>query len=424
MGTHASKMSTPSNFGSSKLETLPPEILEMILKHCLLPFPSLPDTLEQEQKLNYGRAIKTSRKFPSCIMISKHIYQIGESLLYHHLTFPTQAKYQTIINKLRANPQLGKKVRTLNTRPLQRGMSSAELKEIVELMPFLQGMNIMLQTFKDCTYDLSSLGRLTSFECGWFIDVRGKEFPPIDPELVLPAGVTKYGLRNVRMISFAALEKHLAQLPRLRELEICLRNDRGDLIKRIPASAKLSVLSLSKHPNVLVDKLVETLLTHSAFTHLVVLNCDGIWNSARDEKDLTQLLSHLPSTVRFLNLRGSYLTQAHVPHLRRVCSQLEELRLGNPMKELFAEPPVEYPDMLRLSDVEEIVLAEKPKILRMLDISGICLEEQLKLQESRLLSLESLPLEVILLEQAHEAIGWELIQGSGRLWMVRKPLGC
>lgn len=155
----------------------------------------------------------------------------------------------------------------------------------------------------------SGLGRLSSVKFQWMINVETRLGSGRYPELILPAQIKGY-TSNAMLGGWGhALGRQLSQLGAVRELEICLEGDRGGVMRRLPPGAKVSTLRLSKMmPENPIDKLTDVLITYPAFQHLVVLNCETIWNSAREADDLTRLLCHLPRTLRSLNLTGSYLS--------------------------------------------------------------------------------------------------------------------
>ncbi|CZR67985.1 uncharacterized protein PAC_17884 [Phialocephala subalpina] len=367
---------------TSRLEALPDELLQDILHYCLLPLPKEPYTLKEEQKLDYGKAVETSRKFPSCVLVSKRIYQTGQPLLWRHLRISSGSRLDVVLSMIKKNPELGKLVRTFDARSNPRVFSLLQAKEVVEFMPLLHALTIVLHVSKKHPHDLSSLKRLTHFKCAWYIDHQTTTTAQsLDHELILPVTIESYKQRSMRIVTPEALGKHFAQLPRLQELHIHIGmlGETGNLIGDLPQEAKIRVLTLTKTSTVVVDNFIEPLISH------------GI------ETGLTKLLSRLPRSLRCLSLTSTYLTRTHIPALQQLCSRLEELRIGNPRRGFNGTVQTEYDKMIRISDVEDMVLSVKePRTLKRLDISGLAVSEQLKLGVSSLLTTLSLPLEVVI----------------------------
>lgn len=217
-----------------------------------------------------------------------------------------------------------------------------------------------------------------------------------------------------------ALKRQLPQLSGVKELDISLERNKGSVLESMPREAKLLVLTLndtySRNSSSPDDKLADTLMTHTAFQHLVVLNCEGIWRRHNEVDEVTRLVSHLPKTLRSLNLKGCQLTRAHIPPLQNICGQLEVLQLGS-----FRERDTMPCDKLSLKDVEEIVLGEGSRTLRKLDIHTLNLEKRQSLEGPRLLSHDSLPLEIVLVAVRVEKLSeWGCFgEWGNRWWLVR-----
>lgn len=292
-------------------------------------------------------------------------------------------------------------------------------------MPLLEGISATFESYTICTYELSSLHRLKSFQGGWFIYPRTSFYEDRNknPKLILPISVHRYALQNTPLISHTALGKQISQLPRLKDLEISPSGDGGHLIASVSMHAKLRVLKFTSTPLKHKALLLNDLLHHPTLANLVVLNCDSALRSPRDEAALTQLLSIIPETLRYLSLKESYLTKNHVSLLTKICSHLEELQLGNPTQGYYTSTPTEYKNMLYMTDIEIMVLSrDGPKTLRRLDISGLSLEVQLELEVSLLLDQASRPLEIIIVldHESFDVEGWRWVRGKGKLWMIRK----
>lgn len=241
-------MSTPPNRRISRLEALPDELLQDILYYCLLPYPEIPFTIQQEQRLDYGKGVQTSRKFSAWVLASKRIYQLGQPLLWRHLEPSSPSKVDMILDLIRQRPELGIPVRTFDGRKSSLMFSPERVKDIVEMMPLLEAMMIMIYSTNKYVHDFSSLQRLTCLIYAWNFDPElDTTFAEhIDPKIILPPNIKTYAHQFLYMVSGQALKAHFSQLPRLQELHFALSsiNNGGGLIAHLSPLTRIRVRTL------------------------------------------------------------------------------------------------------------------------------------------------------------------------------------
>jgi hypothetical protein len=276
-------------------------------------------------------------------------------------------------------------------------------------------------------------------------------------------------------------ESLLSQLPSLRHLDVSNTQITSAALQSIPATVRLTHLSIS-HCYALDGKcFVDFLTHHSATKELVYL---GLETSPGEEHqilvgdDVSGVLSNLPSTLRVLNLKNSAMISAHAPLLRTLSTHLTELSVGCYFSfsdiESFFLPPENFNDKEEdgfasqeledstqieskyqtiLTPMEEAIAicklrqrinslpqtansspspspyTHKPN-LRYLDISSLPAVEQCKIQTSILLGPQTRPLEIIeisekalrgcgVLTRLCASVGWEVRSVGRRCWMRR-----
>jgi hypothetical protein len=204
---------------------------------------------------------------------------------------------------------------------------------------------------------------------------------------------------------------------------------------------------------------------------LVALDCSevSIYNyEPLDNQDIAKVLSHLPQTLRSLNLAGFNISRSHLPYLRDACRQLEELSVGGELTvsdledvilgsghafdDMHGEdsPPLAgkygaimgpMEDAVALCMLKKRLNSVTPQsqrdrtvsgsTLRYLDLSSMTRSEQAKIAKSVLQSAQSMPLEIIELSGIyHEeigtlkkivgAVGWRCKWIGSRSWIERR----
>jgi hypothetical protein len=268
------------------------------------------------------------------------------------------------------------------------------------------------------------------------------------------------------------LHSILPRCPKLRFLDVSYTNITCEILSAIPSTARLTHLILSHCQSLSGRKLAEFLTTHpAAINSLVALDCSevSIYNyEPLDNHDISKILSHLPQTLRSLNLAGSSVTRSHLPYLRDACRQLEELSVGgeltvNDLEEVILGSGYTFEDMYgenfppsmgkygtimgpmedavalcrlrkRLNSVtlrpqrDRTVTSSR---LLYLDLSSMTQLEQANIAKSVLLSAQSMPLGIIELSGIyHEdfgslrktigAVGWRCKWIVSRFWIERR----
>jgi hypothetical protein len=267
------------------------------------------------------------------------------------------------------------------------------------------------------------------------------------------------------------LHSILPRCPKLHFLNVSYTNISCEILSAIPSTARMTHLILSHCQSLSGHKLADFLTTHPAVKDsLVALDFSevSIYNyEPLDNQDITKILSHLPQTLRSLNLAGSNISRSHLPYLRDACRQLEELSVGGELtvsdleevvlgggytfEDLYGEdflPSTGKYETIMGPMKDTVALCKLKKRLnsitprsqrdrtvpgssvRYLDLSSITRLEQGKIAKSVLLSPQSLPLEIIELSSiCHEdfgslrkivgAVGWRTKWVGSRFWIER-----
>ncbi len=386
-----------------ELDKLPAEILGKIFSELFLLRFHEPCTLKEEREQNYGldkpdSGLNSENRRPKqrwrYILASKRIYAIGLASLYRHNRLLPR-EFKLFRNRIKADHTLGIYVHSLELPG--SSLTVQEMREVVELMPNLEHFQVSLKSENDWVFDLTGLNRLRSLRCQW-VGWSSSLHEQIDSQVLLPETISTFVMSSgSKAFSQETLRDHISQLPRLENFQLKL--DQGDIsvdfLERLPPTTKISTFCLTKRRNniILVSSLTNILSKNQSLcTSLVILNIGGIFNSQGNLDEVSQLLVKLPETVRYLDISGTYLTKAHVADLQRICRQVQEIRLGSPMKSLYGrQNPARYDDMLRMEDVEEIILGStdaliEPSTVLELDISSLYFPEQKNLYISKLVN--------------------------------------
>lgn len=143
--------------------------------------------------------------------------------------------------------------------------------------------------------------------------------------------IRRLGLHGCTTLPPSVFATLLPRLPHLTHLDLNHTQITDGTLHAIPKTARLTHLSLSKCNRLKGPAVVDFLINHPATQGLVHLNL--LYDTGRyrllSTADVDELLPELPKTLRSLNLSGAKISYTHVPELRRLAKQLEELAIGN-----------------------------------------------------------------------------------------------
>jgi len=288
------------------------------------------------------------------------------------------------------------------------------------------------------------------------------------------AGATITSLTcNLREVPCARMfEAMLPNMPNLRILDVAQTDITCKALRRIPKTARLTHLDVTYCRNLTGAEFTHFFVNHPAVKDsLITLLASNVSCSGQllREYEVAMILAHAPPTLRTLNLGYSEMNQTHLPYLRKLSGQLEELGVGRNLylrdvedivlshgytfhaedhnidawRLLEGEPGCEsilgpMKDAVaicklrrRLHSVSSKLCRRPARIgskIRYLDVSSIPPQEQGKIKESVLWAEESMPLKIIeisgatkdsMLPRLCSAVGWRNRWIDGRVWVER-----
>ncbi|KAI9756460.1 MAG: hypothetical protein M1815_003558 [Lichina confinis] len=330
--------------GRSPLESLPPEIMEQVLVLLMVDIPS-------------NGSAHRNVDLVSCLLASRTLAVATLNVLYRHVTLPHSLIFSKFLAGLDRYPALGTLVRRLDfshftsvglgrTRRMnaQIGLlTSSTLTRCLDLTPRLREFVVQehLQGDIDSEVLRRLFGGLPLMEaldfCGCsektFRDAMACVLAPANPALPASLTVRRLSLHECGSLPPSVFETLLPRLPRLTHLDVAHTAVTAAALSRLPATARLTHLNLSRCGRLTGPAIVTFVTTHPAATDdsLVYLNLQSDPSRYRmlAADDITGLLGALPSTLRALNLSGSEIVPEHLPALRPLVTHLEELGLAH-----------------------------------------------------------------------------------------------
>jgi hypothetical protein len=307
----------------------------------------------------------------------------------------------------------------------------------------------------------------------WTIPILIHDFFSASPTRV---GVSLTSLTcNIRSASCSKMfEAILPHMFNLQKLNVAYTDISCRALRRIEKVARITYLDVSHCRNLPGTELVHFLTKHAAIKHsLVTLLASGVSYNGQllAERDVTLILSNIPHTLRALHLGYSQMNRKHLPYLRKLSQQLEELGVGRDLylrdiehifmscrytfnaedrngeawRALEAEPRYESilgpaKDAVTICRLKHRLHSISPKSctrcicsvpkIRYLDMSSMPPQEQEKLKQSVLWSGKSMPLAVIEFSGIKNksnlspglcgAVGWQTGISGERYWVERK----
>ena len=307
----------------------------------------------------------------SCLLASKPIHQATINVLYKSITIPHSYVFSKFLAHLKKFPDLGRLVRrldlshftsiglgrTIDMNKEIQNMTSKTLLECIELMPHLQ--ELLLQEHLDHDIDeavlfkiFTGLSKLRALDlCGAYANGFEKSFTAAMDRAMKQGTnfrINRLSLHECFTIKNADIRALISRLHKLEILDVYHTRITAATLESIPHTARLTHLNLGLCTNITGPEVVRFLKHHPAASELVYLNlsCDPARHRMLRSPDLDDLLPHLPTTLRSLNLGGAQIIPAnHLQHLIRLSSHLEELGLAHAplsmadLKSFFPPPP-------------------------------------------------------------------------------------
>ncbi|KAL3489380.1 hypothetical protein BJX62DRAFT_252683 [Aspergillus germanicus] len=345
--TPASKAPTPKEQipepGSSRLEKVPPEILDQIISHLALDVPPNGYTPRNVDLV-------------ACLLTSKTLHAATLSVLYRNMTFPHSIIFSKALNHMSQYPALGTLVRRLDfshftsvglgrTKQMNseiQNLTSKTLLTFLNLLPNLK--ECLLQEHLEGDLSVEVIAKLfldlPNLHAIDFCGSSSSSFSALFQQALTFGAGLPLTLPNLRRISLhecsgipsSAFELLLPRLVNLTHLDVTHTQISDDALFAIPETAKITHLSVSRCIRLRGSKVVEFLTTHPAVCDsLVFLNVmtDASRYRLLEEEDVHKLLPKLPTTLRSLNLGGAKVTSSHTDALIPLTKHLEELGLSS-----------------------------------------------------------------------------------------------
>ncbi|PYH45999.1 Leucine Rich Repeat domain protein [Aspergillus saccharolyticus JOP 1030-1] len=455
--------------GTSRLEKVPPEVLDQIISLLALDVPPNGYTPRNVDLI-------------SCLLTSRTLHAATLSVLYRNMTFPHSIIFSKALNHISRYPALGTLVRRLDfshftsvglgrTKQMNseiQNLTSKTLLQCLELLPNLR--ECLLQEHVEGDLSMEVIRKLfTGLPNLFAVDFCGcstQSFSSLFLEALtagpgLPAvlpNLKRVSLHECSSLPSVAFEILLPRLVNLTHLDLTHTQVSEDALFSIPKTAQITHLSLSRCSRLRGPRVVEFLTTHPAVCDsLVYLNLltDPTRSRLLEEEDVSALLPHLPSTLCSLNLGGAKVTSVHTKALVPLTKHLEELGLsscelsGQDLNQFFVPPrpatgaesapptPIDSLPPTPLEAVPPTPLAEwVPHTLRYLDLNKapqLTIGTVFNPNACVILSQQTYPLQVIefsdkliapLRERARNAKtspGWTVRELGRRGWYVRDP---
>lgn len=270
------------------------------------------------------------------------------------------------------------------------------------------------------------------------------------------------------------LEALLPRMRKLRVLDVSRTCVTVEGLGSIPSAARLTHLNIWGCRDLDLDGLVDFLVSHPAVKHsLAVLKAGYIADGAPlSDRQINTFLSQAPPTLRSLDLSMSNMGPSNIPLLQKLCTQLEELSVGQNLdmyeiESMLLKPRYDFEDEYRTNPAREVTKDEakheaileplknaiamcrlrhrldsvavsesrdgrkaRSPTLRYLNLSSIPAEEQGQIKQSVLFGKETGPLEVIevanipwedfgMLGRHCGAVGWRERWEDKRVWVER-----
>ena len=433
----------------SEDDTPPPEPRESKLSQ----FESLPNEI-QDLIYSYTTVDHTMDSYTrphtdlcSLSLVSRSLHSAALRVMYRHVSIAQSKSFTKFLRSLTEDESLGEFVqwldfshysnigygRTKSTSTRTPFLTPTTIKECLDRLPLLQAF--LVHEHVDDELDVNVLTKLFRMPHMQALDFSGcssKAFTESFTSLcttsswrdnsLISLGNFSHPLKRLSLHECTTLQESVfeALLPRLTNLTHLdvahtLINDKA--LNCIPVTARITHLNLERCTRLTGSGVVRFLTSHpAAKDSMVYLNilADASRHRLLSEEDVTRLLPALPPTVRSLNVGGARINPTHVPALRKLATQLEELGLRSANLGLGAD----------LDRIFTTATGESYKTtLRYIDLSDIKSVTQMSLSYSptALTGLHTEPLEVIEIgENVRDEIKKRMAKVKNPDWVIRE----
>ncbi|EPS41947.1 hypothetical protein H072_4083 [Dactylellina haptotyla CBS 200.50] len=352
------------------IERLPVEIYDQIFSYLI---PQEPPSGYKRRNSDLSAVLKSSRT----------LYAASLFTIFQNAMFPHSPVYSKFLDQITNHPVLGGMVRrmdfsqytsvglgrtgrmnmemqNLTTTTLTRGLQAAyNLREF--LAQEALGPDIGPSVLEELFFNLPLLeaADFCGASASRFKEAFTEVMHPWNPKLPDSFPLQRLSLHECTTLATTVFTALLPRLPNLTHLDLSHSQVTDSALMAIPATAKITHLSLSKCARLSGENVVTFLLEHPAVRDLQVLNLhyDASRYRLLSAVDVEDLLPNLPKSLVSLNLTGASITSDHLPLILPLVSRLEELSLGH--------------TELAMEDINAIFDLQWKSSLRYLDLTGI-----------------------------------------------------
>ena len=418
--------------------------------------------------------------FLSCLLSSRTLKCVGLHVLYRHISISQPPVLREVLRQIRKYPVLQTSVRELDfknlctTAPITTGDGLLDLLNQTPLIrkfsvsKHIDGVlssNVLRKLFCGLPY-ITSLD-LSDCNSSTFVEAC---FTLVSGDQMLTPLLASLNLAGCSSLPSELFELLLPQLPGLRFLDVSHTQINSAAISSIPATARLTHLNFSHCCALRGAEVVKFLIEHAATKGVVNVNIEmdqKLEDRVFREEDVSRLLANVPSSLRILNFKGSAMTSTHLPLLKPLTTQLEEICFGSNMRFSDVEQLILKTTSLEIQDrgsnnnpeeetetveskyhpvltpMEEAIAIcklrqninsvpdgishSRPKYI---DISSLPVMDQCAIRTSILLAPRSRPLKIVeiseevlrrfgVLTKACKAVGWDVKCAERRCWLRR-----
>lgn len=296
-----------------------------------------------------------NRDLASCLLVSRTFHSATLSTLYSHVAFPHSTIFSKFLGHIVKYPWLGEMVRRLDfsyftsvglgrtqkmNNEIQK-LTATTLKTCLQHTPRLMELLVSESLENDLDEGVLNmvfceLPMLKGVDfCGSsspkFVEGVTAVLNPENSHLPSSIGLRRVGFHGCPTLPSYVFSTLLPRLSHVTHLDLSHTQITDDTLWLIPKTARITHLALSRCNRLKGQNVVNFLIDHPAVKNLIVLHLlfEPLKYRLLSEDDVEDLLAAIPKSLRSLNLSGARTDSRHVPLLRRVAKQLEELSLGH-----------------------------------------------------------------------------------------------
>ncbi|EFX04454.1 leucine rich repeat domain containing protein [Grosmannia clavigera kw1407] len=434
------------------LELLPVELFQFVLEHLIVDIP--PNGIDRRNV-----------DLVSLNVTSRSIYGKTLEALYRRVTIPHSRIFQKFLAQIEAYPVRGTWVHRLDFSHLNpislfssvskryaaRNLTSETLLRCLDLTPELHEFLAQDYIDSDLSEDVlrkvfTGLPKLKALDlCGSssisfrnaFTSLVARPLPTGDwPEYL---GIERLSLHKCTSLTPAVFDFLLPKLGNLTHLDVAGTGITDAALHSIPATACLTHLNLAKCSLLTADSVIEFLAHHPAVNHehglvFLSLSFDASISEIFGESDVSRLLNIMPESLKSLSLKGSKMSQSHLPQLRILSRHLEELALGRGLTlgdvGALVVPPQSTSADIRGTSGDKAWVQPSLRYIDLTDMTAEIFDLSYLYLDSRLLDPVTAPLEVIEVSEdvfkrvsksmgPLSRMGWRRSEIGARSWLVR-----